>query len=270
MAVSYRDSARWTESQGTKFYSNEAGDGPTLICLHGGGPGANAWDNSQHVLEGLSSNLQTILLDLPRYGQSTGFEYLEGESDDRMYARALISFMDARGLESAHFYGTSMSTSCVLRLAIEHPDRVGRLVLKGPAGMPSWFTPFPTPGLVAMFAFMNHPTREHMEALMRAFVPNPVMFSQAMVDARLDAASRSTSVTPGTVPTRILEELGSVQAAALVLAGRDDRMVPFEGAVHLLGALRNARLHVWGGGTGHFPEWEHPAEFVSLLTDFLR
>ena len=269
MTVDRTDSARWTESGATRFFSNEAGTGPALICLHGGGPGANAWDNSQYVVEGLARSFHTILLDLPRYGQSTAFAPLEGESDDRMYARALIAFMDARGIASAHLFATSMSTSCALRLALEHPDRVGRLVLKAPAAMPSWFVPFPTPGLVAMFAFMKEQTRDNMEALVRAFVPRKEAFSQDMVEARFEAALRSTPVAPSGVPTRLLDDLGSLEAATLVLAGRDDRMVPFEGALHLLGALRNAQLHVWGGGTGHFPEWEHPAEFVDLVTRFL-
>ena len=29
---------------GVKIHYNEAGSGHALICFHGGGPGANAWD----------------------------------------------------------------------------------------------------------------------------------------------------------------------------------------------------------------------------------
>ncbi len=251
-------------------HTHESGSGPVLICLHGGGPGANAWDNSQYVVEGLAKSFTTILLDLPGYGGSDEFPAREGESSDRVHARALLAFLDARGIDAAHFFGTSMSTNGVLRLAIDHPERVGRLVLKAPASMPSWFTPFPTPGLVALFAFMKEQSRENMEALVRAFVPREDFFRQDMVDARLEAASRRPPGRQSGPPVTLLDELPKITAAALVMAGRDDRMVPWEGAVHLLGALRDARLHVWGGGTGHFPEWEHPDEFVDVVTSFLR
>lgn len=163
-----------------------------------------------------------------------------------------------------------MSTNGVLRMAIDHPERVGKLVLKAPASMPSWFTPFPTPGLVALFRFMKEQTRDNMEALVRAFVPREDFFRQEMVDARLEAAARRPSTRPSAGPVELLDEIPAIRAPTLLLAGRDDRMVPFEGVVHLLGALRDARMHVWGGGTGHFPEWEHPDEFVESVTAFLR
>ncbi len=270
MTLTYEESVRWTEYDGTRLHSNESGSGPALICLHGGGPGANAWDNSQYIVDGLARNFETILLDLPGYGRSDELPSIEGESDDRYYARSLIAFLDARGIGSAHFFGTSMSTNGVLRLAIDHPERVGGLVLKAPASMPSWFTPFPTPGLAALFQFMKEQTRDNMEALMRAFVPREEFFRQEMVDVRLAAAARRPSARRSGTPVNLLGELTAIRAPALLLAGRDDRMVPFEGVVHLLGALHDTRMHVWGGGTGHFPEWEHPDEFVELVTDFLR
>jgi pimeloyl-ACP methyl ester carboxylesterase len=267
-----RQTSRVTEVDGTTFHTDEAGTGPTLICLHGGGPGATAWDNSAGILPALAKHFRVILLDLPGFGGSVrgpGFAGRDGEPEDRIYARSLLGFMDARGIDRAHLFGTSMSGGCVLRLAIDHPDRVGRLVLKGPGGMPNPFGPAPPTGLAAVFEFARNPTREQMAKVMRLFVPNPTRFTEEMVDRRFAAAL----ATPGSAPVgpmvSLVPELPAVTAPVLVLWGRDDHMVPFAGALTLLDRLPDVRLHVWGAGTGHFPEWEHPAEFARTVVDFL-
>ena len=58
------------EVNGIKVHYNEAGSVPALICTHGGGPGANAWDNTKWALPYLAEHFQTILLDMPGFGDS--------------------------------------------------------------------------------------------------------------------------------------------------------------------------------------------------------
>jgi 4,5:9,10-diseco-3-hydroxy-5,9,17-trioxoandrosta-1(10),2-diene-4-oate hydrolase len=264
-----RESERLTEVDGTTFHSHEAGTGPTLIALHGGGPGANAWHNTRHSFVALSQHFEVILLDLPGYGQSTRFPAHDGETEDRVYARALLAFMDAREISQAHFFAPSMSSGCVLRLAINHPDRVGRLVLKSPGGMPNPFAPSPTAGLLALFEYGKNPSREAMEKVMRLFIPRADFLRPEMVDERYAAALATPAPAPVGPSISLAPELGSVRAPVLVLWGRDDHVVPFASAFTVLAGIPNCQLHVWGGGTGHFVEWEHPREFSQLVTNFL-
>jgi 4,5:9,10-diseco-3-hydroxy-5,9,17-trioxoandrosta-1(10),2-diene-4-oate hydrolase len=271
--VDYQATARITEADGTTFHTNEAGDGPVLIALHGGGPGANAWDNIAGGADALAERFHLILLDLPGFGRSVrGPEFGRNsrESEDRVYARALLAFMDARGIDRAHFFGASMSGGCVLRLAIDHPDRVDKLVLKGPGGMPNPFGPSPSDGVAALIAFLAEPTRERMAAAMRLFVPDPAKFREEMVDRRLEAALRTPGPPPAGPIVSLAPELSDVRAPTLVLWGRDDHMVPFAGFLPLLDRIPDVRLHAWGTGTGHFVEWEHPAEFARVVTEFLE
>src|SRR3712207_4812734 len=41
----YEATTRMTDVNGFAIHTNEAGSGPALFGFHGGGPGANAWDN---------------------------------------------------------------------------------------------------------------------------------------------------------------------------------------------------------------------------------
>jgi 4,5:9,10-diseco-3-hydroxy-5,9,17-trioxoandrosta-1(10),2-diene-4-oate hydrolase len=269
----YERTSVLTTVGGTTFHANEAGDGPVLIALHGGGPGANAWDNTAASFEAFAERFRVILLDLPGFGGSVrgaDFAAEDGQSEDRVYARALLAYMDERGIGRAHFLGASMSGGCVLRLAIDHPERVGKLVLKGPGGMSNPFSPGPPPGIMAMLEFMKDPTREQMAKVMHLFVPNGTKFREDMVDRRFEAAMRTPS-PPHVGPVVSLEsELSKVTAPTLVLWGRDDQMVPFAGFLPMLHNMPDVRLHAWGAGTGHFVEWEHPAEFARVVAGFLE
>ena len=48
------------EVNGMHINYYEAGAGPALICTHGGGPGANAWDNTKFALPYLLPPLALI------------------------------------------------------------------------------------------------------------------------------------------------------------------------------------------------------------------
>jgi pimeloyl-ACP methyl ester carboxylesterase len=62
--------------------------------------------------------------------------------------------------------------------------------------------------------------------------------------------------------------LGGVQTPALVVWGRDNRIVPLECGERYLKALPRARLHVVDGA-GHFLDVERPDELAELVTRFV-
>ena len=59
--------------------------------------------------------------------------------------------LDELGIERAHLVGNSYGGSCALRLALDTPSRVDRLVLMGPGGVGTT-RGLPTPGLKAVVA----------------------------------------------------------------------------------------------------------------------
>ena len=180
------------------LHYNEAGEGEALICVHGGGSGANAWDNTKWVLEGLSARFRVLMLDLPGYAGSTNLEAAPGARSARSYARAVRGFMDALGIGPAHLFGPSMGATPMIRLAHDQPDRVMKLVLKSPAGMgPNVLTPSPMDGILALEAFRLAPTYENMTELMRRFVPRKDLLTKEMIDARFASAQQAMKLSPG-------------------------------------------------------------------------
>ena len=275
MTTSYEDSSRTTTVNGRVMHSNELGDGPALLCFHGGGPGANAWDNSRRNAPALAEHFRVILLDLPGYGHSEQIDALAGETQDRTMARAILSFMDERGIEQAHFYGTSMSGGPVVRFALDHPERTNKLMLKSPAlGAPNLLSTSPPDGIRALNEFRLDPTHERMVTMMELFVPRAELLTEEMIESRFASAMHAINSAHKVVeplpPSYLLSEVTNLQAPTLVVWGNQDHMVPLDGALIALAAIPNVRVHLWGNRTGHFVEWEHVEEFNRLATNFLR
>lgn len=270
----FEATSRTTEAAGIRFHSNELGDGPTLLCFHGGGPGANSWDNSKRSLEELAKTFRVILLDLPGHGRTDarGSELLEaGDSRDRFYAKALAAFLDARGIDTVHLYGPSQGSEAALGFGLMFPERVGRVIVKcPPLGLPYAGSPRMPAGIVALRRLSQERTRENTAALMREFVPLADILTDEMIDDRhamvMDEVDR---ILPLKSSLSLLGEIRSFGPKTLVLWGQQDRAVPADNAMMITAAFPDARLHVWGGITGHFVEWEHREEFERLITDFL-
>ncbi len=62
--------------------------------------------------------------------------------------------------------------------------------------------------------------------------------------------------------------LGRLDVPALIVWGREDRIVPLECADLFHAAIRNSRLAVIDG-CGHLPQFERPQELDRILSDFL-
>lgn len=273
--ISKEASDRYADVKGIKIHYNEAGQGPALICFHGGGPGANAWDNSKHNLDALSEHFHVMLVDLPGYGYSDKEAKLGGEPLDIFWARVVRDLMDLRGIQRAHLYGSSQSGNTCLRFGIEYPDRIGKIVLQScGVGAGYLFSPTPPEGLKALSEFVENPTRENMSKIMHLFIPKSELCTEEMIEARFRAA-----LIPGHLAGRrefsasknsdLTKEIQRLKAEVLVVWGHQDRMVPVEGALTALARIPNVRVHLWGGGTGHFVEYEKADEFNRLVIDFL-
>lgn len=64
------------------------------------------------------------------------------------------------------------------------------------------------------------------------------------------------------------EETAAIAAPALLIHGRDDRVVHYENGLQLVSIIRNSRL-VLLNRCGHWAQVEHLAEFNRLVADFV-
>ena len=112
MKYSKESTDRLIEVQGISIHFNDIGDSkkPALFCFHGGGPGANGWDNTRFNIDGLVNHFRLVLIDLPGYGESdkNAKRPLETPGDTAL-AQLFAGLMDQLGIAWAHFYASSAS-----------------------------------------------------------------------------------------------------------------------------------------------------------------
>lgn len=258
----------------------EAGDGPAVVLLHGGGPGASGQSNYVRNIEPLSEHFRVIVPDMPGYGRSTkGIDQRDPFGD---LAGALRGLLDELGLHSAHLVGNSYGGSAALRLALDAPARVNRLVLMGPGGIGTTRA-LPTPGLRKLLAYYggSGPSRSKLEEFIRTYlVHDGTAIPAEAIEARYQA-----SIDPDVIANPPLQRPSSLRTLLRMDFTRDRR----------LSQLCTPTLAIWGaqdkvnrpsGGhtlarimphcdllqvadTGHWVQWERSDLFNATLRTFL-
>ena len=253
------------------------GEGPSVVLLHGGGPGASAMSNFGRTIPELAPRFDVIAVDQPGYGGSVD-EHVTGQYFT-VAARCVVDLLDKLDIERVDLVGNSLGGGTAVRMALDFPDRVRRLLLMGPGGLSlNVFAADPTEGVKRIGAFARDPSRERIGAFLRTLVFDPSLITSDLIDERFAQAS-----TPAAL--RAMGEMGASFAAhpeegllwrdahrirheTLLVWGREDRVNPLDGALVALKLLRNARLHVFGG-CGHWAHLEKFDEFNRLAIDFL-
>ncbi|MEU6729345.1 alpha/beta fold hydrolase [Nonomuraea wenchangensis] len=260
----------------------EIGEGPVLVMLHGGGPGASGVSNYHQNLPALSRHFRVVLPDQPGFGGSyrPTEEDLDQRSITEITVDALLQALDALGIDTFHLLGNSLGGAAALAMAQQRPDRVTRLVLMAPGGGWLPFGPTPTEGQKEMFRYYNGggPSEKKMAAFIRAMVFDHKQFGEDVVKARYEASLDESHIAfyhrynaafakrGGMDP--LWRDLHKIKAPTLLLWGRDDRTITLDGAQLMLKQIRDVQLHVFGR-CGHWVQLERQREFEDLVTGFL-
>ena len=259
------------------IHYNDAGSGPTVAMLHGGGPGASGWSNYYRNIDSLvNAGFRVLLLDSPGFNKSG--EVVTDVPRNLLNARATKGVLDALGIAKAHLVGNSMGGASALSFALEYPDRMDRMVLMGPGAQgPSIIQPQPGEGIKRMFKLYAQPNYENFEAMLEVFVYNPGAITEELrrgrwnnIESNLNhlknfvESSKLCPVTTWDLSARFPE----IGHKTLVTWGRDDRFVPLDHGLRMINTLQDARLHILPK-CGHWAQWEHAEEFNRLVIDFL-
>ena len=210
----------------------EAGVGneDTLVLIHGLGSNAKAWLRN---LDAWGRTHHVIALDLPGYGMSTKGDLPYSLS---FYAQVIVEMLDALGVEKADWGGHSMGGQIALVAALEHPEKVEKLVLFAPAGIErfeegegQWLEGAVTPEFVADTTIRNIAVNLHANF---HDTPDDALF---MITDRIRirgardfeeyayAVSRNVGAMIAE-PTQ--ERLGEVTQPTLIVFGEYDGLIP--------------------------------------------
>jgi 2-hydroxymuconate-semialdehyde hydrolase len=246
----------------------------TVLLLHGSGPGVTAMANWRLVIPALvEAGHRVIAPDLVGFGRTVppaGHDYSMAS-----WVGHAVALLDELGLDRVDLVGNSFGGALALRLAIDHPERVGRLVLMGSVGVPFEITE----GLDRVWGY-----RASVPAMRE--VLDTFAWDQSLIDDDLAKLRYEASIEDGAderfaamfpAPRQRWvdamasgdDEIRGISTRTLLIHGRDDRVIPLATSLRLLELIPDAQLHAFGQ-CGHWTQIEKTAEFNRLLVDFLQ
>lgn len=232
----------------------EVHDGPadagTVILSAGLGGSAAFWAPQ---MQALTERFRVILYDHRGTGRSD--RSLKPDHSVASMAQDIVAVLDATGTAKAHLVGHAAGGNAGLQLALDHPDRLDKLVVVN-----GWSRP--DPHIARCF---NARIR-----LLEAFGPQAYVEAQSLFLYPPDWISENDALLKAQEPHHIAhfprtdvmltrigallafdidDRLSQIPHAVLVSASADDMLVPPRLALRLAAGLPNATLEIapWGG-----------------------
>ena len=259
------------DAGGIKTNYLEAGRGDPVVLIHGSGPGVTSYANWRLVLPALAENFRVVAPDMVGFGFSerpANIEY-----GVQTWADQVVGLMDTLELPKAHLVGNSFGGAIALRMATQHPDRVGKLVLMGSMGVS-----FPiTEGLERVWGY--EPSFENMREVLDVFA-----YSRELVNDELAEVRYRGSIQPGfqesfsamfPAPRQRWveamctpeEDIRRLPHRTLIVHGREDQVIPVQTSLRLMELIDNADLSVFSH-CGHWSMIERTQDFNRSVSEF--
>ncbi len=253
----------------TQIFWEEQGSGEPLLLVMGLGWPRQMWARHLPVL---TERFRVITFDNRGVGQTATTLSRWTLSD---MADDALAVLDAAGVTQAHVYGASMGGAIAQVLTIEHPERVGALILGCTATRVASRHVPPWPVIRHVVPALLAGRHARRVALARALVYGSAT-DQALIaeDVRLLDSLRRPAEGIRAQRRAVLDyegsqlRLGSVRSPTLIIHGSDDRVVPVRYGEELARLIPGADLVVLPGA-GHMYLTDATAAAGSAVLSFL-
>jgi pimeloyl-ACP methyl ester carboxylesterase len=279
-SIAHAEYSWFAQVDGARVHHQDAGpdDGPVILLIHGFCASTLVW--SEVFLPLASAGFRVIAVDLLGHGFSD--KPRDGEYTIEAQARMVLHLMDQLGIERATLAGSSYGGAIAASLALDYPERVGKLVLVGSVInneakkqplLRLASAPFVGNIISPLILDSRWMVRRRLKKIFSEGARQ--LFDERRMEARhlpLKAASAQYAILQSLrrwKAERIEQEAHLIMQPALLIWGEQDVDTPLRLGERLHDAMPDARLIVFRK-CGHLPQEEYPREFTELVTGFIR
>ncbi len=254
---------------GARIHYERSGAGIPVVMLHAGVADSRMWE--PQVAE-FSKHFDTIRPDRRGFGRS---QLPPGQWSPH---GDLLALVDHLGLKPAHLVGCSMGGGLAIDFALDHPERVSKLVIVdgGPHGQPD------DPRYESLFDEVEAADKsgDHQalnEAEMHLWLDGPYRpkgyVREPLRRLFLDMNGGNIGADWDASPMEHLDppafqRLKEISAPTLIVVGDKDLAPVLETADLLASSIKGAHKVVIHDAA-HLPNLEHPEEFNRIVLEFL-
>lgn len=263
----------YVELEGHWIRYNVIGGGPPVVLVHGWLLSSRIWEQ---LARRLAQRFTVYTLDLTGFGESdkptSGYGVRYG-------SRLLYAFCAHFGIARASVIAHDLGGDMAVKLAADHPDIVGRLVLVAtPASddqidLPTalWLTTLPVVGPI--FFMLGRVARPVRRLWMRPFVVDSGDLPEEAIEDPAQAtpasASKTLTVARGEISgSRLARQAAMIKVPVLLVAGEQDRIVDPQSVNDWGQSISQAEIALLND-CGHLPMVERTAELGARILAFL-
>lgn len=254
----------YTTIHGNRIHYYEGGSttGAPVLLVHGLGSRAEDWANLMPQLK--NAGFHVYAIDLLGYGRSARpADATYSIPEEAQYVEA---FLAQHVTGKVNLAGWSMGGWVVMRVALDQPERIGRLVLCDAAGIR--FQPDFTP------QDLEPTTIPAVQKLYRLLMPQPTQVPDFLARDMIRRFERVNWVVDRSARsmfsgTDLLDgKLGALQMPTLVIWGKQDHLIPLATGISLHQQIPQSVLEIYDG-CGHLAPGQCADRIGPRLIDFL-
>lgn len=254
----------YTTIHGNRIHYYEGGHatGTPVLLVHGLGGRAEDWANLMPQLK--DAGFHVYAIDLLGYGRSARpANATYSVPEEAQYVEA---FLAQHGTAKVNLAGWSMGGWVAMRVALDQPDRIARLVLCDAAGIR--FEPGFTPGDLAPTTIPG------VQKLYRLLMPQPTHVPDFLARDMIRRFARANWVVDRSTRSMftgadLLDgKLGALQMPTLIIWGKQDHLIPLATGIALHGQIPQSVLEIYSG-CGHLAPGQCASRVGPRLIEFL-
>ena len=245
------------------------GSGFPLIILHGL---LGSLDNWQGIAKQLGEHFQVFIIDQRNHGRSPHSD----EFSYQILVDDVLEFMQQQGIAQAHFIGHSMGGKVAMQLALEHNDKVAKLIIVDVA--PVEYEDRHSTVFKALFAvdLKTVESRQQAEAILRTYLGQDESTIQFLMkglyredDNKFQWRFNVQALydTYNEISTGIKADK-PFEGETLFIKGEKSDYINASNFSEIIDLFPHNQL-VEIAGAGHWVHADNPAEFIGVVLKFL-
>ncbi len=255
--------------RGVTIFYREAGEGEPVLLIQGLEVDHRGWVQQVPTLK---EKYRCISFDNRDIGQSS---MLSGTYTTRDMMDDAVGVLDAAGVQRAHVIGFSMGGAVAQEIAINHPERVNRLILIDTfASTSAWFRAM-NEGRARIRSLVS------LEDYTRANFPTVYTARDYDVPGQIETTIERVLANPNGQPNDAFarqvaainahhsaDRLGRIAAPTLIICGDEDFLTPPKLSREMHAGIKGSKL-VWIAEAGHGVIWTRGPEVNAAIMEFL-
>ena len=269
--------SEFVEIDGMQVHFRDQGlatDSLPIVLIHGTGASLHTWESWVNELK---NKHRIITLDLPAYGL-TGPNKTGDYSQD-FYVNFMENFLLKLNIKRCVLGGNSLGGSITWAFALEHPERVGKMILVDAGGYPMVSKSVPIAFQIARMPIVGNlfkyilPYAVIEKSLQNVYVHDD-RITPELIERYYDLASRTGNRKAfldrmkSSIKNDNYLKIKTLTMPTLIIWGKEDGLIPLNVAEKFHKDLPNDTMIVFKN-LGHTPMEEDPMKTVKAVKDFL-